>query len=120
MIGGANAYTAMFEGFAMRVLKLLLIGGALFLLPLLLLWVLLAKALDLALVFMRPIESALPGWTIVDVQMPHLAAVLVILVFCLIAGLCAQQSRAQDVWQAPWVCDDTHAARRCGSDRQTD
>nr|WP_298726917.1 DUF502 domain-containing protein [uncultured Steroidobacter sp.] len=74
----------------MRVLKLVLVGGALFLLPLLLLWVLLAKAFHLALAFMQPIESALPGWTIVGVEMPHLAAVLVILVFCLLAGLWAQ------------------------------
>jgi uncharacterized membrane protein len=74
----------------MRVLKNILIGGAIFLLPLVLIWLLLAKALQLAMVLVQPIEDALPKWTVLGMETPHFAAVLVIVVFCFLAGLVAR------------------------------
>jgi uncharacterized membrane protein len=71
----------------MRVLKPILLGGAIFLLPLALIWLLLAKAFQLALQLMQPIEYALPKWTVLGVAMPHLSAVFVLIALCLLAGL---------------------------------
>lgn len=71
----------------MRWLKTVLISGALFLLPLLLIALLLVKAFDLALYVIQPIEDVLPRWTVIGVAMPHLTALLVLLLLCLLAGL---------------------------------
>lgn len=83
----------------MQVLKTTLIGGAIFLLPLVLIWLLLAKAVQLALQIMQPIEHALPQWTPLGVAMPHFTAILVILTLCFLLGLFVR-TQAGERWRS--------------------
>lgn len=72
-----------------------------FLLPLVLTWLLLAKAFDLMLRIMRPIENVLPHWTVLGVTMPHLVAGMLIFLACLLAGLLATTAPGQKL--ARWL-----------------
>lgn len=67
-----------------------IVGGILFLIPLVLVLVLLQKAIEILEKLLAPIAHHLPGMTIVGVSFPQLVAVLILLVIGFVAGLIAK------------------------------
>lgn len=78
-----------------KFFKTTLVGGALILVPLMILVVLLGKALDLAHKVADPVAEQIPVGTIIGFEMPVLMAILVVLLFCFVAGIIARGIRVQ-------------------------
>lgn len=84
----------------LRFIKTTLLGGLLVLLPTLIVAAALQKAFGIAVGIVRPVEKALPDATVMGATMPHVTAVLLILVVCFVAGLLAQTGLGQRVARA--------------------
>jgi uncharacterized membrane protein len=67
--------------------KATIVGGVLFLLPLVLVLFLIQKALSLAGAALDPITRHLPNQTVLGVALGNIVAVLVLLMLCFLAGL---------------------------------
>src|SRR5262245_16170344 len=74
------------------MIKKTVIGGALFLLPLVVIVVLLAKALQLSQHVTRPIAESLPLAGFGGVALVELVGVILLVVLCYLAGLLATRS----------------------------
>jgi uncharacterized membrane protein len=74
-----------------------LLGGLLFLVPIVVLVFVLGKALDIAHKLLDPLVARMPVESIVGLRMPMLMAISLILLFCFIAGLLARRARAQKI-----------------------
>lgn len=74
-----------------------LIGGALFLVPLMVLVIILGKALNLAHKVADPVAEQIPIGTIIGFKMPVLIAILVVLLFCFVAGIVARGMHIQRI-----------------------
>jgi uncharacterized membrane protein len=72
-----------------KYVRTTLIGGLLFLLPIVVILLVLQKAFEFALKLLVPLEKALPGWFAIGSAAPHFTAAMLLLVICFLAGLVA-------------------------------
>lgn len=82
---------------AKRFIQTTLIGGAFFLLPLVITLMLLGKVLQIVSQLIEPITKNLPQGTLAGVPAPRLFAILALLLICMLAGLLARTRPAQGV-----------------------
>ena len=75
--------------------KTTIIGGLLFLVPLVVLFIVLAKAADLMLLVAEPLADFIPLDSIAGVAVANIIAVVVVLLICFIAGLVARKAFIQ-------------------------
>jgi uncharacterized membrane protein len=78
-----------------QFLKTTLVGGLLFLVPIMALLFFLGKALALAHKVVAPLATRLPAEAVVGLPMVLLLAILALVLFCFLAGLCARTALAQ-------------------------
>ena len=79
------------------VLWSMLIGGLLFLTPIVALFVVLSKALTFAHKFVDPLAARIPIKSVMGLRTPALAAIAVIVLFCFVAGFLARTAMARKV-----------------------
>ncbi len=79
----------------MRFLKITILGGVLFLIPVIVLVVLLGKAVELMLAVAEPLAKYVPIDSIADVAIGNILAVIFLMLLCFIAGLIARTRPAQ-------------------------
>lgn len=79
----------------LRFLRTTLVGGALFLVPIVALLIILGKALALAYKVVRPLEEHLPADSGLGIGTPVLLAVSALVLFCFFAGFFARTVFAQ-------------------------
>jgi len=75
--------------------KSTLIGGVLFLLPLIILIVVVEKAVSVARKVLRPVLAMIPEGSILGVSLATVASVVALLSLCLVAGIAARTVAAQ-------------------------
>ncbi len=73
-------------------IKTTIIGGLLFLVPVAVLIIVLAKVIDLMLLVAEPMADLIPLDSIAGVALANIIAVLVVLLICFIAGLAARRA----------------------------
>jgi len=81
-----------------RILKLLrttLVGGILFLVPIVVLAIVLGKALALAHKVVAPLAAHIPVESVIGLRTPALLAIGVIVLFCFLAGVLARAAAAK-------------------------
>ena len=78
-----------------RFLRTTLLGGLLFLVPIIALVIVLGKALIFAHKFVDPLAACIPVASIVGLRTPMLLAVGLIVLFCFLAGFIARTALAQ-------------------------
>jgi len=74
-----------------------LVGGLLFLVPLIVLVIVLGKALALAHQFVDPLAARIPVESVIGLRTPRLLAIGVIVLFCFLAGFFARTALAQKI-----------------------
>jgi uncharacterized membrane protein len=72
-----------------------LVGGLLFLVPIVILTAIVAKALNLAATLVRPLAERIPVETMAGVAMAKLLAIAAIVLFCFLTGLLARAAWAR-------------------------
>ena len=80
-----------------RFLRTTLVGGILFLVPLIVIAIVLSKAHQAAEVVMQPLEGMISKDTIAGMDVAKLLAVILLVSFCFLAGLFARTSLAQKI-----------------------
>jgi uncharacterized membrane protein len=80
-----------------NVLRTTLAGGVLFLVPLVVLFIILEKALRIAHKVVAPLAAHIPVESIIGLKTPKLLAIGLILLFCFLSGLLARTRLAQAV-----------------------
>ncbi len=83
-----------------QLAKTTLIGGLLFLVPLVIIFAILGKAIGIMLVIAEPMAHLLPVDSIGGIALANLLALLCLLLFCYIAGLVARISFASKAMKA--------------------
>jgi len=83
---------------AMKLLKLTLIGGFVFLIPLVMVVVIFGKAFQIVKVLAQPLDHLLPIDTVVGVAFVDFLTVVLMVVLCLLAGFAARSSFAQKLY----------------------
>lgn len=81
-------------------LKVTLIGGVVFLIPLAFLAMILAKAHEIMLLVAAPVAKLIPAETVAGVALVHVLAWLAVPVSCFLAGLAARSHFGRSVVQA--------------------
>jgi uncharacterized membrane protein len=84
----------MMKGF-LHFLRTTLVGGILFLVPIVVLLIVLNKALDVAHKVVDPLAAQLPFESLIGLRTPHLLAITLLIIFCFIAGLFAKTALAK-------------------------
>ena len=79
----------------LRILRTTLVGGLLFLVPIVALVVILGKALALARKVVDPVAEHLPVHSMIGLRTPMLLAIAVIVLFCFLAGILARSALAR-------------------------
>src|SRR6266496_2620102 len=79
----------------LHFLRTTLVGGILFLVPIVVLVIVLKKALAIAHKLVDPIAVRLPCESLVGLRTSHLVAITVLVIFCLISGLFAKTALAK-------------------------
>ena len=83
--------------FSLPFLRTTLMGGLLFLVPIIVVVIVLSKALALAHKFMDPLAARIPVESVMGLRTPMLLAIGVIVLFCFFAGLFARTALAQKI-----------------------
>jgi uncharacterized membrane protein len=81
----------------LRFLRTTLIGGLLFLVPIVLLIIVLGKALTLAVKIVDPLAARIPVQSVIGLHTPMLLATSLIVLLCFMAGFIARSRLAQKV-----------------------
>jgi len=84
----------------MNFVKTTVIGGIVFLVPVIIVVAILGKAFELVLLVAKPLDQLLLVDSIGGVAVAILVALLMILIFCFIAGIIAQSGLAKKVYHA--------------------
>ena len=79
----------------LQFLRTTLVGGLLFLVPIMVLVVVLGKALALAHKLVDPLAEHLPVHSVIGLRTPILLAIAIIVLFCFLAGLLARKALAK-------------------------
>jgi uncharacterized membrane protein len=82
------------------IFKTTLVGGLIFLIPLVLVAILLGKAFQFMLLLARPLDSLIPVDSIGGVALANLLAVVIIVFCCFVAGLAARSSLGRMAFQS--------------------
>src|SRR5262245_66326113 len=83
-------------------LKTTVLGGLLFLVPVVLMVLIVRQAISMAGKLLAPVERLMPFETVLGIAMRHIVAALVLLAVCIIAGLAARTrlgGRATDAFE---------------------
>ncbi len=84
----------------MRFIKATIVGGLVFIVPIIIIIVILGKAFDLMLKVARPIDKLIPIESIGGIAFANLLALFAILVVCFFAGVLARSPLAKKLYQA--------------------
>ena len=79
----------------MKFIKTTIVGGVLFLVPLVVLVMVVSKAFDLMLMVANPVAEILPIDTIAGVALVNILAGLIVVLLCFLAGLLARTGPAE-------------------------
>ena len=85
---------------ALQPIKTIIIGGAVFLVPVVIVVIVLGKAFKIMLVVAKPLDALIPIGSVGGIAVANLLAVLAIALFCFIAGLIAKSSLAKKAYRA--------------------
>jgi uncharacterized membrane protein len=80
--------------------KTMILGGLLFLFPLVIVTAVVGKAFRLMLKIAEPLDDVIPADSVADVAAINLVAIAALLVGCFVAGLVAQSAIGRKVYQA--------------------
>jgi len=80
--------------------KTMILGGLLFLFPLVIVTAVVGKAFRLMLNITEPLDDVIPADSVADVAVINLVAIAALLVGCFVAGLVAQSAVGRKVYQA--------------------
>lgn len=80
-------------------IRTMVIGGLLFLFPLVIVTVVVGKAFKLMLTVAEPLDDVIPADSVADVAMVNLVAIAALLVGCFVAGLVAQSPLGRRVYR---------------------
>jgi len=75
--------------------RVTIVGGILFLVPVIVLSIVIGKALTIARAVVRPLSEMIPVETVAGVALAKLLAIMTIVIFCLLAGLFAKTAAAR-------------------------
>ena len=81
----------------LQFVRATLVGGILFLVPIMVLVIILEKALGLAHKFVEPLAAHIPVKSIIGLRTPVLLAITLLMLFCLLAGLFARTRLARKI-----------------------
>jgi len=81
----------------LQILKVTIVGGVLFLVPFVLLYIVIVKAVEILRIVVRPIADKLPVESLLGFDAPNLIAIILLVVLCFIAGLFAKSTIAKDM-----------------------
>jgi uncharacterized membrane protein len=81
-------------------IKTMILGGLLFLFPLVIVTAVVGKAFKLMLRVTEPLDEVIPADSVADVATINLVAIAALLVGCFVAGLVAQSAVGRRVYQA--------------------
>ena len=84
----------------MNFIKTTIIGGLVFMVPIIVIIMILGKAFELMLKVARPIDKLIPIDSIGSIAFVNLLALLAILVICFVAGVIARSPQAKKFYQA--------------------
>lgn len=79
----------------LRFLRATIVGGIVFLVPVIVLTIVIGKALTIARTVVRPLSKMIPVETIAGVALARLLAIMAIVIFCFLAGLFAKTAAAR-------------------------
>ena len=79
----------------MQMLKMTIVGGALFLVPFVLLIIILGKALEITRSIVIPIAERIPVESVIGLDTPRFMALFILILFCFTAGLFAKTDIAK-------------------------
>ena len=79
----------------LHFLRTTLVGGILFLVPIVVLMIVLSKALAIAHKLADPIAARLPFEKLIGLRTPHVFAIALLVIFCFVAGLFARTALAK-------------------------
>src|SRR2546422_11318885 len=82
------------KGF-LHFLRTTLVGGILFLVPIVVLMIVLGKALAIAHKLADPIAARLPFESLIGLRTPHVFAIALLVIFCFVAGLFSRAAPAK-------------------------
>lgn len=78
-----------------QILRTTVVGGALFLVPFVILTIILGKALQIARAIVMPLAERLPVKSVIGVELPLLMGIVILLLVCFLAGLFARMRTAK-------------------------
>lgn len=78
-----------------RILRMTVVGGALFLAPFIVLIIILGEAIQIFRVVTEPVAELIPIESAVGVEIPRILALILLVVVCFLAGLFAQTKMAK-------------------------
>jgi len=84
----------------MKFIKTTIVGGIVFIVPIIIIIVIVGKAFELMLKVARPIDKLIPIESIGGIAFANLLALLAILVVCFVAGAIAKSPLAKKLYQA--------------------
>ncbi|HBH62758.1 MAG TPA: hypothetical protein DDX85_13685 [Nitrospiraceae bacterium] len=76
-------------------LRVTIVGGILFLVPVIVLTIVIGKAFQIARMVVRPLSGMIPVETVAGIALAKLLAIMAIVVFCLLAGMFAKTAAAR-------------------------
>jgi uncharacterized membrane protein len=79
----------------LKILRTTLVGGLLFLVPIIVLVVVFGKALAIARRLVDPLAERLPVHSVIGLRTPMLLAIAIIVLFCFLAGVFARTALAK-------------------------
>ena len=94
LCSGGNGVCQTMKGF-LHFFRTTLVGGILFLVPIVVLIIVLNKALAIAHKLVDPIAARLPFESLIGLCTPHVLAITLLLIFCFVAGLFARTALAK-------------------------
>ena len=84
----------------MKFIKTTIVGGIVFMVPIIIIVVIMGKAFELMLKVARPIDKLIPIESIGGIAFANLLALLAILVVCFVAGVFARSPAAKKIYKA--------------------
>ena len=82
-----------------KFLMTMILGGVVFLLPLVFITIILGKAFELMMVVAKPIDKVIPLESVGNVAFVNIVAALAILLSCLLAGLAARSAWGRKIFE---------------------
>lgn len=81
----------------MKMLRMTIVGGALFMVPFVIIIIILNKALGFLSKLVLPIAEKLPFQSVLGLETPWIFAAFLLVLICIVAGLFAKTQRAKDL-----------------------